>query len=276
MGGPGVGSFPGGQGGSPATGQPNGGNGPSGGGSPGSSASASGGSAAGSPGGQQGTGGASAAANTANGGTPGAAAANAGQSAGTPGTPSITIGKQPPSGQGQASTASPTPDASGDPNRRPPPDEFIPGSGGGNRGTGGPGEPLGPLNRLAGRPLETDQPKWLGPAPKPQPRLAPNRDWVIQLECTADAVIFPGGVQQVPKNTLGRSNDPNNPLLVALRQMIQRRQATLRPGEAPYRPHIRFLVRPDGLRTYYLAFPALEALKVPMTRENLNPEENEN
>lgn len=271
MRGPGVGSLSGGQGGSASTGQPNGG---TGGGSSGSTASASGGAAGGSLGGQQGNG--AAANNAANGGTPSAGSANAGQPAGTPGSPSITIGKQPPAGQGQASSSNPHPEERDDPNRRPTPDEFVPGSGGGNRGSGGPGEPLGPLNRLAGRQLETEQPKWLGPAPKPQPRLAPNRDWVIQLECTADAVILPGGVQQVPKNNLGRSNDPNNPLLVAMRQMIQRRQATLRPGEAPYRPHIRFLVRPDGLRTYYLAFPALEALKVPMTRENLNPEENDN
>ena len=36
---------------------------------------------------------------------------------------------------------------------------------------------------------------------------------------------------------------------------------------------IRFRVWPDGLRSYYLAYPALEALQVPMTRENLDPEE---
>jgi hypothetical protein len=36
---------------------------------------------------------------------------------------------------------------------------------------------------------------------------------------------------------------------------------------------IRFRVRPDGLRSYYLAYPALEALHVPMSRENLEPEE---
>ena len=37
---------------------------------------------------------------------------------------------------------------------------------------------------------------------------------------------------------------------------------------------IRFRVRPDGLRAYYLAYPVLEALRVPMTRENLEaPEE---
>ena len=32
----------------------------------------------------------------------------------------------------------------------------------------------------------------------------------------------------------------------------------VRPGEPPYRPLIRLIVRPDGLRSYYLAFPALD------------------
>ena len=55
--------------------------------------------------------------------------------------------------------------------------------------------------------------------------------------------------------------------------MIARRQGTVRPGEPPYRPQVRLLVRPDGLRTYYLAYPLLESLQVPMTRQNLEPEE---
>jgi hypothetical protein len=59
----------------------------------------------------------------------------------------------------------------------------------------------------------------------------------------------------------------------AVHQLIARRQATVRPGESPYRPLIRFLVRPDGLRTYHLAFPALESLRVPMARINLEQDE---
>ena len=52
-------------------------------------------------------------------------------------------------------------------------------------------------------------------------------------------------------------------------QGIARHQASVRPGEPPYRPQIRFRVRPDGLRSYYLAYPALESLRVPMSRENV-------
>ena len=43
----------------------------------------------------------------------------------------------------------------------------------------------------------------------------------------------------------------------------------VRPGEAPYHPMIRFQIRPDGLRSYYVVYPLLEGLGVPMTRENL-------
>jgi hypothetical protein len=52
--------------------------------------------------------------------------------------------------------------------------------------------------------------------------------------------------------------------------MIARRQASVRPGEPPYRPQARFLIYPDGLRTYYLAFPALQPLGIPLTRQNVD------
>jgi hypothetical protein len=97
---------------------------------------------------------------------------------------------------------------------------------------------------------------------------------VIPIECTANALLlYPGGLR-IELTTLTQSNPKNNPLLQAVQQMIARRQALVRPGEPPYRPVIRFLVRADGLRAYYLAYPALESLQVPMTRENLLPEDN--
>jgi len=100
----------------------------------------------------------------------------------------------------------------------------------------------------------------------------PNRDWMIILECEENYVVLPGGVQRISTSTLSRTTDPNsNPLLIAVRQMIDRRQSTLRPGEVPYQPSIRFLVHPDGLRTYYYAYPALDSLAVPKTSEKINP-----
>jgi hypothetical protein len=103
--------------------------------------------------------------------------------------------------------------------------------------------------------------------------LMSNRDWIIPIECTADAlVLYPSG-QRIAAAELVKTDSGNNPLLETLQRLIARRQATVRPGEPPYRPSIRFRVHPDGLRCYYLAYPVLEALHVPMTRENVDPEE---
>ena len=52
--------------------------------------------------------------------------------------------------------------------------------------------------------------------------------------------------------------------------LVDRRQASVRPGEPPYRPLLRFQVHPDGLRGYYFAYPLLERLRIPMSRENLD------
>jgi hypothetical protein len=84
-------------------------------------------------------------------------------------------------------------------------------------------------------------------------------------------IIFPSE-RRIASASLLKSEDASNPLLEVVQQMIARRQATVRPGEPPYRPMIRFRVRPEGLRSYYLAYPALEPLHVPMTRENIELE----
>ena len=60
--------------------------------------------------------------------------------------------------------------------------------------------------------------------------------------------------------------------------MTARRQAVISSLEMPKDnsasiPQIRFLLRPDGLRTYFLAYPELESLHLPMTRENLDADE---
>jgi hypothetical protein len=62
-------------------------------------------------------------------------------------------------------------------------------------------------------------------------------------------------------------------LLQAVQEIIDRKQATVRAGEPSYRPQVRFLVHPDGLRVYHLAYPALEGLNIPILRQNLAPED---
>jgi len=98
-------------------------------------------------------------------------------------------------------------------------------------------------------------------------RLIGNRDWIIAIECKADAVVIQPWGQRFPVATTPAGQEP--PLVQAVRQLIARRQATVRSGEPPYRPLIRFQVHPDGQRSYYFAYPLLEVLRIPMSRENL-------
>jgi hypothetical protein len=92
---------------------------------------------------------------------------------------------------------------------------------------------------------------------------------IISIECRADALFLsPAGMRMLP-STLQNAPPADNPLSRAVQEIIDRRQAAVPQGELPYRVRIRFLVRPDGLRSYYDAYPALESLHVPMTRENL-------
>jgi hypothetical protein len=100
--------------------------------------------------------------------------------------------------------------------------------------------------------------------------LSANRDWTITIECRADGVILLPQGQRIASG--GPSTNNSVSLREAVQQMISRRQASLRPGEMAYRPMIRFRVWPDGARTYYQAFPILEGLGLPMSRENVEPE----
>jgi hypothetical protein len=99
-------------------------------------------------------------------------------------------------------------------------------------------------------------------------RLVGNRDWLITVECKADGVEVLPAHERLPLAAFSLGG-PNNMLVKLIREMIDRKQGTVRPGEPPFRPQLRFLVPADGLRTYYTAYPLLEPLGVPMTRENV-------
>jgi hypothetical protein len=104
-------------------------------------------------------------------------------------------------------------------------------------------------------------------AAPPTPRIAASKDFVITVECRGEAVtINPGG--QVFRWT-DKNEATDEALVKAVASLVSRRQASVRPGESPYRPVIRFQVSPEGLRTYYHVYPLLEALRLPMTRENV-------
>ena len=107
--------------------------------------------------------------------------------------------------------------------------------------------------------------------PRPAPpvgRVIGNKDFVITIDCYADHVnVFPGGQMFRWKSADTKATD--QAFVQAITSLIARRQASVREGEPPYRPVIRFQVSADGLRGYYHVYPLLEHLRIPMTRENV-------
>jgi hypothetical protein len=105
--------------------------------------------------------------------------------------------------------------------------------------------------------------------PQPFRRLG-GRDFLLTLECTADAVVLQPWGTHFSLNSLSGTSTSELPLLRAIEQRIAQRQAAVAPGEPPYRPIIRFQVRPDGLRAYYQSYPLVASLGLPMSREDLD------
>jgi hypothetical protein len=98
-----------------------------------------------------------------------------------------------------------------------------------------------------------------------------GRDWTIYVECLPDGVKLYPSEKTFPLAAIREG--ANNPLVTAIRQMIDRRQSGRRAGEPPYYPQVRLLVRPENVRTFLKVYPALEALPVPKTRQNLDPDD---
>jgi hypothetical protein len=116
-------------------------------------------------------------------------------------------------------------------------------------------------------------PKASRPPPALRPaRLSGNRDWIVFVECKTEGIVVYPTHLLIPASALGRASG-SNPLLQSVQQLIDRKQATVRPGDAPYRPEVRFLVHPDAGRTYHLAYPTLDALAAPKTAQTLAPED---
>ncbi|HEV3117456.1 MAG TPA: hypothetical protein VGY58_10400 [Gemmataceae bacterium] len=99
-----------------------------------------------------------------------------------------------------------------------------------------------------------------------------NRDWIIAVDCRADGVTLVPTQQHIAIADLAPAAS-SNPLAAAVQRIIARRQASVRPGEPPYRPIIHLRVHASGLRAYYLAYPALDPLGVQMFREDSEPDE---
>jgi hypothetical protein len=157
------------------------------------------------------------------------------------------------------------------------PPNGAPAGAGGSGGAPDPGgEPADPETAGSPSPGRLGLPPLPGeksPPPRPAPvrpaRLIGNRDWVIPIECLADGVVLRSAGKKFPLASFAGVGADQNALLLTVRLMIVRRQASVRPGDPPYRPQVRFLLHPDGLRTYHLAYPALEPLGIPLTRQNV-------
>jgi hypothetical protein len=114
------------------------------------------------------------------------------------------------------------------------------------------------------RPVKPARPRALRAA-----RINGNRDWLIYIECRYEGVILYPSQQRF---TLAQLETPaaTNPLWQMLWQNILRKQALVAPGEPPYRPQIRFLVRQDGMRAFHSADSLLETLRIPRAWQALN------
>ena len=170
------------------------------------------------------------------------------------------------------------------PDRRPlEPEPAVPGSqGGGSSGAtggiasagGGIEDPdagdLAPLGRaLVPLPLAARE-KPSSPRPLRPARLAGASELVLFIECRADgAIIHPGG----KKFSLADLSGSDNPLVGELRRQIDRRGSLSRPGDTVPKPHLRYLVWNDGLRSYHSIYPALRDWDVPKSQQSIESKE---
>jgi hypothetical protein len=112
--------------------------------------------------------------------------------------------------------------------------------------------------------LPTDRSKVRVSRPPSIGRMLGSRDFIMTID-----VVERGAILTPP----GRAFDFSQPnavedLVAAIRKLVDGRQATVRPGESPYRPMIRFRVPGEGRRNYYLLFPVVSELGYPMSRES--------
>jgi hypothetical protein len=135
---------------------------------------------------------------------------------------------------------------------------------------------LGGGGDSSGAPSSFATPSYQKPKPRKPANLRPawvhgGRDWTIYVECLPDSVKLYPSEKTFPLAAIREG--ASNPLVTTIRQMIDRRQSGRRAGEPPYYPQVRLLVRPENVRTFLKVYPALEALPVPKTRQNLDPDD---
>ena len=140
-------------------------------------------------------------------------------------------------------------------------------SGGGFPGDDDPA--MEALNRLAIPLPLVDEDRPRAPRPLRMARLSRGRELTQFVECRAEgAVLHPGG-QKYSRDTLSQPENAN-PLLQELHQRIQRRRALDKASDSNSLVQVRFLVWPDGMRTYHRVYPAVSLWSVPSQQQSIN------
>ena len=129
-----------------------------------------------------------------------------------------------------------------------------------------------PTARIAAPLPELGPRKSSTPAPLRAARLFADRDWVIYVECKFEEILVHPNRLVIPTSLLA-SEEGVKRFVQEIEKMITRKQSTVRAGEPPYRPEVRFLVWPDGLKPYHLSYPALQLAGIRQKRQNLESED---
>jgi len=129
-----------------------------------------------------------------------------------------------------------------------------------------------PTARIAAPLPELGPRKNSTPTPLRAARLFADRDWVIYVECKFEEILVHPNRLIIPTSLLA-SEEGVKRFVQEIEKIIQRKQSTVRPGEPPYRPEVRFLVWPDGLKPYHLSYPALQLAGIKQKRQNLESED---
>ena len=129
-----------------------------------------------------------------------------------------------------------------------------------------------PTARIAAPLPELGPRKSSTPAPLRAARLFADRDWIIYVECKFEEILVHPNRLVIPTSLLA-SEEGVKRFMQEIEKMITRKQSTVRVGEPPYRPEVRFLVWPDGLKPYHLSYPALQLAGIKQKRQNLDSED---
>jgi hypothetical protein len=110
------------------------------------------------------------------------------------------------------------------------------------------------------------------PIPLKAARLFAERDWILFVECRFEGLILHASRKYYSAEFLMTEKGAAE-FLEEIQALIFKKQSTVRPGESLYRPQVRFLVWPDGTRSYHIAYPKLQASNINQTRQNLEQED---